>query len=362
MARGAWLAVVVATLVAAPAGAEESDLSSPPLTLTLTPGTGGAPWTLKVANAGSVPVRVTADPRLVTLDVTPPPGYSPIDPRTKRVTKPPARVTCKLPADARPSNDEGPDLVIPGGRSWTATIDPLFYCFGAKERALLLKGATLMPRLGWAPPPAKRLTRGRGTMPAEAKPPFVAAPVGAAIGKVHAVKEIVGPSVTLTEDAMPAPLPPPDGPSNGLSLAVPEATDVARGVDVGTSVTLTNVGDKPATLLFRESTLGFKVSGPGGSVACGTTRDVASPIRELFTTLAPKGRATVNVLVDAMCPPDTFDEPGVYRVYPRVDTSSASGRTIGLRTFEGVIEGPKPLLLRVRAPRHPKPPVRPALD
>jgi hypothetical protein len=322
---------------------------------------------MKVANAGELPVRVTADPRLLVLEVTPPPAYVPADAKKKGpAAKPPTLVKCILPDDVRPRSDAGPDLVVPGGRSWSATIDPLFYCFGAKERALLVKGATVTPRLGWPEPAAKPLTRARGAKPAAPSPPFVASPVGAAVGKLGPMKEIAGASITLAEDVLP---PPPssapassEAPPSDLTLSVAPAADVARGVDVNVTVTLANAGARSTTVLFRSSTLGFKVNGPSGSIACGNARSIDAPVRELFTTLAPKGTTSLSLLVDAVCPSDTFDEPGVYRVVPRLDTTNASGRTIGLRTFEGVVEGEKPMLVRVRAPRRPKPPVRPSLD
>jgi hypothetical protein len=139
--------------------------------------------------------------------------------------------------------------------------------------------------------------------------------------------------------------------------------DVGRGVELGTTVTLTNVSERSQTLLFRHSTVGFTVQGPSGSVACGLRRVVDGPIKELFTTLAPKGRTSIGLLLDAVCPPDTFDNPGVYRVVPRLDTTNASGRSFGLRTFDGVVEGSRPMLLRVRAPRRPRlTAARPALD
>jgi hypothetical protein len=79
-------------------------------------------------------------------------------------------------------------------------------------------------------------------------------------------------------------------------------------------------------------------------------------------TLAPKGRASISLLVTAVCPAGTFDEPGAYRVFPRLDTRTASGRPIGLRTWDDEAEGATPTLLRVRSPRRPTLPARPSLD
>lgn len=362
---------VIATIVSAPilatslAGAEEpasTTLPAPSLVLTLTPGAGGAPWTMKLANAGALPVRVLADPRLLSLEVTPPAGYIPADQwkSTKPTAAKPAK--CALPDDARPRGEEGPDLVIPGGRSWSTSFDPLYYCFGVKERNLLVAGATVTPHFGFAPPKGHPAVKGGGPTA-----PFVASPVGAAVGQLTATKEIVGASVTLAEPALTK-LPPLAGATGAssagtLEIGMAETMDVGRGVELGANVTLTNVSERSQTFLFRHSTVGFTVQGPSGSVACGQRRVVDGPIKELFTTLGPKGRTSIALLLDAVCPPDTFDNPGVYRVVPRLDTTTASGRSIGLRTFDGVVEGTRPLLLRVRAPRRLRlTAARPALD
>src|SRR5205814_1217376 len=115
------------------------------------------------------------------------------------------------------------------------------------------------------------------------------------------------------------------------ALSTPDAVDVSRGVDVGTSVTLTNGSDRPITLLYRPELLLFSVSGPVGTVSCGHTRQVASPIRELYTTVGVKGRADLSLLLDVACPAGTFDEPGLYRVGVQLDTTGASGRPIALK-------------------------------
>ena len=144
---------------------------------------------------------------------------------------------------------------------------------------------------------------------------------------------------------------------------MPESLDVARGNEISSTVTVSNEGDKAAVLLFRPDMLRFNVAGPAGSVACGTTRAVDAPIRELYSTIGAKARASLGVLVTAVCPADTFDEPGVYRVTAVLDTSAASGRPIGLKTWDGEVQARSPMLLRVRTPRRtPTSTTRPALD
>jgi hypothetical protein len=261
-----------------------------------------------------------------------------------------------LPEDGRPATDEGHDLVIPQDRSWSGTLDPILYCFSAQDRAALVPGATVKPSFGW---PA------RGAALAEA--PFAAAPVGASLGKVAPIKSFQGDTFTVTE--APPPVPPPRGESSAgedepgvVTLSVPDSLDAVRGVELGTTVTLTNSGSTPISLLFRPDTLLFTVLGPSGATSCGYPRQGATPIRELFTNVGPKQSSEVGVLFTATCPPGTFDDIGIYRVWPRLDTTGTSGRSIGLRTWDGVAVGKIPLLVRVRTTKNPKAAARPTLD
>lgn len=383
----AGFAAVLSVLHATGVQADEAAaLAPPPLVLSLTAGTGGGPWRLRIENTGDVPVRIAADPRLLVLDVTPPAGF--VDPtiKTKRAAsakiEEPRPARCILPDDARPTTDEGRELVVPSKRSWSTTIEPLLYCFGARERAMLLSGASVTAHFGWPTPlprpgaAAAAAARAR-TERAVLASPFVTAPVGAAVGKLAPAKDLVSSPITLAETVPGAvassagsagangdtSLPPLPAGSATLAVSMPDSLDVARGNEISTTVTVANESDKPAVLLVRPELLRFNVAGPAGSVACGMTRAVDAPIRELFSTIGPKARTSVGILVSAVCPADTFDEPGIYRVVAVLDTSAASGRSIGLKTWDGEVTARSPMLLRVRTPRRPPTSTtRPALD
>lgn len=347
----------VAVTKAKPKEAEPA-LPQASVSLKVTPGKDGGPWTLKIENTGELPVRIAADARLLSFELTPP-AVTETDPK-KKTAKTPAVVRCILPDDARPSTDEGSDLVVPSKRSWSASFDPLFYCFGARERAALTAGTSVKARFGFGAPTQKAATT--------ANPPFAVTPVGAAVGKIGPAKFIESDTFALTETvsvtppASAAPPASPDETSPGMSLTTSEALDASRGVELATTVTLHNNGDRPVTLLFRPDMLLFTVSSPAGNVSCGYPRQVGSPIRELFTTVGVKGRADTSVLVTAVCPAGTFDEPGIYRVFPRIDTTGASGRALGLKTWEGQAAAKVPLLLRVRTAKKAAVPTRPSLD
>jgi hypothetical protein len=309
---------------------------------------------------------VPADPRLLVLELTPGPAAEPEaangsnDKKAagKKAQKPLPPPRCILPDDTRPSTDEGRELVIPPKRSWSTSFDPLFYCFGARERSALVAGTTVKARFGWSPPAPRN-----GAKPAVSTPPFAVTPVGASVGKVAPAKVIDADSFALTEAVVVDKTTTPDeSASSTVTLGVPATMDAARGNELATTVTLTNGSDRPITLLYRPEMLQFVVSGPAGTVTCGQPKTVASPIRELFTTVAVNGKTSTTVLITTTCPAGTFDEPGVYRVTPKLDTTNASGRPLGLKTWEGVAVGKAPLLLRVRSPRKPALPPRPTLD
>ncbi|MBX3214182.1 MAG: hypothetical protein KF850_19260 [Labilithrix sp.] len=355
----------LATSVAG-SGAPAANAGLPPaqVTLKVTADPNGGPWRLQIENAGEGPVRIAADPRLLILELTPAADGAPVK------GKAPAPPRCVLPTDARPSTDDGSDLVMPAKRSWSATFDPLFYCFGARERAALVPGTTVKARFGW--PAATPRAGAKAKAPA---PPFAVTPVGASVGKVAPAKELEADAFLLTAPVVAKPSDEISwgasdkdkdkdlaGTTGNVTLSMPEAMDAARGGELGTSVTLTNGTDRPITLLYRPDMIQFAVSGPAGSVSCGAPRSVSSPIRELFVTVPVNGKTTTSVLLTTTCPAGTFDEPGVYRVTPRLDTTGASGRSIGLRTWDGLAAGRAPLLVRVRSPRTPALPPRPTLD
>lgn len=359
-------ATTAAPAAKAPAPDPAPALPAPQVSLKVTP-SGGGPWSLKIENLGEGPVRIAADPRLLVLELTPPTTEPPPDPTRKKKAAPAAAPRCVLPDDARPSTDDGRDLVIPSKRSWSVTFDPLFYCFGARERAALVAGTQVKARFGW-PAPAPRAGAKPGKTPA-LTPPLAVTPVGASVGKVSPLKAIDADPIVLTEavgtiKATKADWEPSakDGDDSNVWLTIPEAMDAARGAELATAVTLTNGTDRPITLLYRPDMLQFTVSGPAGTVSCGSLRTVSSPIRELFVTVPVKGKADTSVLVTTTCPAGTFDEPGVYRVVPRLDTTGASGRAMGLKTWDGVARGKAPLLVRVRSPRKPGLLARPNLD
>jgi hypothetical protein len=330
------------------------------VSLKITPGAGGGPWRMQIENTGEGPVRIPADARLLLLELTPP-ATAPEEAAKRKKATPTTPPRCILPDDVRPTTDEGRDLVIPSKRSWSTTFDPLFYCFGARERAALASGTSVRASFGWpAPAPRPGARPAKTTAPSA---PFAVTPVGASIGKVASAKALTADAFVLSEavNVTKASSSTDEAAPSSVTLSVAEALDAARGIELGATVTLTNGGDRPITLLYRPDMLLFTVSGPAGTVSCGTPR-VSIPIRELLSTVAPKGKLDTSVLFTTTCPPGTFNDPGIYRVLPRLDTTSTSGRSMGIKTWEGTALAKAPLLVRVRSPRSAALPPRPTLD
>lgn len=331
-------------------------LPAPALAFKVAPASSG-PWRMSIENTGDVPIRIPADARLLVLDLAPPAAAP--EPKEPKKKAPAGPIRCTLPDDARPSSDEGHELVLPPHRSWSSTFDPLFYCFSAKERAALVAGTSVKAWFGW---PARLTATGpKATRAATAAPPFAAAPVGAAVGRVSSVKALEADAVALTDAVVVAPSKSGED-TKPVTLSLPEAMDALRGAELLTTVSLHNGSDRPLTLLYRPEMILFTVNGPLGPVSCGFPRQVHAPIRELFATIGVKGRTDTTVLFTTTCPAGTFDEPGIYRLSARLDTTQASGRPINLKSWDDIAESRAPLLLRVRTPRRPQPAIRPTLD
>ena len=304
-----------------------------------TPTTRGA-WTMRIVNAGEVPVRVVADARLLTLDVTP---------RSAR-----ASTRCELPSDMRPSDDLDRALVVPGGRSYSESFEPRLYCFGGKLD-LLAPGAIVVARLGWMS------TR-------KNDPPFEVAPIDGVEPELAPLKSIDGAPVALPDepssDVVQAA---PSGhdldpDASRLSLRGPTSIDAVTPNDIEISVTLRNDGSRSKVVRFRPDVLGFDVVSPASVEHCAWPRTPAAAMRELFMTLAPKQSESLNVTLGSYCTQQSLDQAGLLVVRPRLDTRNASGIDVGLHSFDGEVIGLTPTVIRLHRGAMPQPMVRPRLE
>lgn len=321
-----------------------------------------ARWRLRVVNNDAVPLRLTADARLLRLDVLPPGAAAA------------QTLHCALPDDMRPTNDVDRALVVPPRRAYAETFDPRLYCFGAKESAAFLPGSTIVAHFGWATP-VSAPTRGHTPRrpPSPPSPPFLVSGFEGVVPAVSPLKEIVSAPFVIPAD----PSPPPGtvatvaGGGNGvgvdafptkLALTTPATMDAWGASDLAIPVTVKNLGTRAVTLLYRHETIGFDLIGPAGVFRCVWPTRPPAPIREMYTTLPPGRHDGQSVILSDICPEHTFDQPGLFVVRPRLDTRAASGDSIGLRTFDGEVFGITTTVLRIHHGTEVTRPERPRLE
>jgi hypothetical protein len=295
------------------------------------------PWKVRVENTGSLPLRLTADARLLSLELEAPGGGT---------------VRCALPDDMRPSTDVEQALLLPPGRAWEDRFDPALYCFGPKESQALASG-TAVPRLGWS------AARSALTPPfVVSPPPREAEPPDASTAWPAPAKEIAGPSFPLP--APPAAPPPPVLPAprepfpSKLRVSIAPRIDVAEAFDLAVAFAIVNDGERAEAIVPHAGILALDVQGPSGAVRCALGM-TPRPVRENLVSLPPRGgRTSVSVLVDRLCPVGTFARPGLYRLTPRLDTRRIGPVPRGVRMFAGEVVG-EAGLLRIRRGSAPWP-------
>ncbi|HEY8040214.1 MAG TPA: hypothetical protein VIF15_10500 [Polyangiaceae bacterium] len=339
-------AVLVAwpALGAAPKGKPKPEVApvgiAPDVKLTVDAPTTRGTWTMRVTNGGEVPVRLVADARLLTLEVTP------------RGAKKAAR--CRLADDMRPTDDLEQPLVLPPGRTYVESFEPRLLCFGGRELDALEPQATVVAHLGWP---------GR----AQGKPPFEVAPIDGVEPLVAPRKELEAPPIALPDEPTPAQAAPvprrPDDPDPAkLALVGSRTVDASSPGQATLTVTLRNTGSRPVSVRFRPETLAFDIAGGGAAEHCGWPQPVGAAMRELFTTLRPGGSDSLTVMLRDYCGGHALDRPGLLVVRPILDTRKASGVDVGLRTFDGEVIATTPTLVRLHQGARKTPLGRPRLE
>jgi hypothetical protein len=312
------------------------------VTLVIDAPTPRGPWTMRVTNRGDIPVVLTADARLLTLDVTP-----------RGASKP---EHCELPPDMRPPDDQERPLVLPPNRSYSERFEPRLYCLSGKRLDALGPGSVVVASLGWS---------GRGV-----KPPLEVSAIAGLESQVAARKTIVAEPVALPDEptSPPSPVDVPAGRAaedtgwTRLVLRAPVSLDAASPGEIAIPVTLRNDGDRAALVRFRPETLAFEVVGPAGADHCHWPATAAAPIRELFTTIAPRAEVELTVLLSAYCAAHALDQAGLLVVRPSLDTRDASGVDVGLRSFDGQVIATAATIVRLRHGGVPRPLLRPKLE
>ncbi|HEX5099180.1 MAG TPA: hypothetical protein VFV94_06755 [Polyangiaceae bacterium] len=338
-------------------------------------------WALAVVNRGSEPMTVAFDPRLLTLEVAPPP-----DPKAKKPVKP--RV-CRLPDELRPTRaDAAYTVSLAPGHGLVEAFDPRLYCMPQGGVSPFVAGAEISAELGW---PVKTKTvwqRGKRveevlpqTPPfvARVEPPAEASDAGADSGGADApatagadaggeivmtdttdagasrphdegVKELHSTPFALGNDYAP----PPPPPAAGLAFEVTQGSDAQREATATVTVKLSNHGSTAADVYFRRELVTLEVSSVDGVQTCDPGPDDRSPDRQAFTHLAPGRSISVTSRLAEMCAQETFARPGLYLVGGSFD-GVVSGAEFGFDAFVGHLDAPKSVTVRVRTGTLPFP-------
>jgi len=336
-------------------------------------------WALALINRGSDPMTVAFDPRLLTLEVAPPP-----DPKAKKPAKP--RI-CRLPDELRPTRaDAAYTTALAPGHGLVEEFDPRLYCLPQGGVSPLVAGSQISATIGW--PVKTKTVWQRGKRVEEVlpqTPPFVArvepaaqakdagaepsdqtdAAAGDAGGEIvmtdsadqqqghphdEGIKELHSTPFALGNDYAP----PPKPVVPGLALEVTQGSDALSEAQATVTVRLSNHGSTQADVYFRRELLTFGVSSVDGSELCEPGPDDRAPDRQAFTHLAPGGSISVTSRLAEMCPKDTFARPGLYLVQSGFD-GEVSGAEFGFDGFVGHLSSDRAATVRVRTGTLPFP-------
>jgi len=308
----------------------------------------GGPWKMVVTNKGDVPVRFAADGRLLSFEVPKP--EDPYGTKKKLKISPP--LVCKLPAELRPTGvvEDRAVMLGPGAR-YEEVISPALYCFGDALAKALVPGATVVAKLGFAPParPPKK-----DALP---PPPFIAEPATPR-PNVAPLKQIVSEPFVLPAAAnfstAPADAAPPSDDPNSprIELTGPTRVDTANELTVGMTLSVKNVGGRPTAVHTRRDHLMFEIDGPGGSAHCGAPAERRNVPADAFVPLAPGAARSIDVWVGEMCADMVFDRPGLYRVRPSI-AFPATAASSTIKVWSDTVTAKEPVLVRVKQGRLP---------
>jgi hypothetical protein len=338
-------------------------LVPPEVAVTLSTGSAGpsGAWTIQVSNVGAVPLRLDADARLLRLEVSPLPSASAsasasAKPGAKKLPAPkaPPPTICELPASMRA---EGRPLVLQPGQRWIEVFDPRLFCLDATSK--LDAGARVVATLGW--PAGKTLT-----------PPFVIEPVVSASAsasasgspsaatssapRVASAKELAAPAIEIpprapaSASASGSASAKPPAPAPALIARGGAARSIYAGKDAEVTVVVSNGSASAQTIYARPSGIGVLVRGPRGERTQCDPGLMSAPIVDFIVQIGAGGAWTGATRLDALCPPGTFDRPGLYELWPTLRAPAIPDRP---NAFAGTLRAASPQLLRVETGKLP---------
>jgi hypothetical protein len=294
----------------------------------------GTQLRMTVENQGSVPFELVADARLLRFEVELPAAAP--DPKGK--ARKPTTFECALPASMR---KEERTLVLPPAGRYVETFDLRLHCLD--RIAQLVAGAKLTPRLGW---PAPKVGKPR--------PPFVARATDPGAPDLASAKEIGGGPFVLAAPLIGAP------PANGMwTPSKDDAIEATPGASISSassdgaqvSIVLRNVSDGPRAIYARPQLIEARVVDPDGrTVDCTGRLLTPNPVADFVTRLPANGRWLGGNALAPLCPPGTFDQPGLYLVTPIAQLPPLPNVP---NAASGSVESRSPMLLRIETGKKP---------
>ncbi len=265
-------------------------------------------YIVEVRPAGSAPVDVVADRRLLTFSVH--------DGRR--------RLRCRHPAAPSRVQDARVRTLRPGAPeegAWREWVDLRMYCTGRARRALE-QGAEVDVEYGWP-----RRTRTRWVARTNAQAPW-----REWVGNIEAppITFPAQPSARTAESGREGP------PPIEIELA-PATARTGESLVLRTSI---RAREGAHRLYERPDAWSFRVRGPIGTVSCRAEMGGGSPPPDLFQRVTPRRRVRESLDADFFCPEGTFQVAGVYEVTPKVRLPHSGEEEWGLSAVTGRFTGP----------------------
>lgn len=132
------------------------------------------------------------------------------------------------------------------------------------------------------------------------------------------------------------PVAPKDELGARMTLTADRYADAHRPTDIVVNVQAHNVGERPIFVALRPRMLSFVVAGPNGVVKCPRASVNHKVPRDLFNNLQHDKHVHMVVLLAEVCPPGTFERPGLYAAVPTLH-ADATGAEYGFEALTGEV-------------------------
>lgn len=317
-----------------------------PVKLTIVTRSPDPPWQLRIVNEGDRTIRIPADSRLLSFEVTKAASTDKKQPK-------PRAMRCTLPRALSP--DRFPQeraLYLKAGESYEEWFDPRLYCFGATTDALKA-GTTVVAEWGFPKSRVKGAFAAEGTdRPADHE-------------NLRAIRSepFVLPAVVGNPLATPLAPAKPDEEDGDRNVARMEVfldrfSDASVSRDVVVNLKASNEGKRALLTVLRSRMLEFQIehlgadNTPMSTVDCPGAAYAHATAIEMLRDLPAGKSATIPVLLSEFCPRGTFDSPGLYRVRARLD-AKAAGEVERSYPYVGEALALQQTLVRVASARLP---------